>query len=129
MVERRQASGRSPVAIAIVLVAAISMMLPSPVAAQTTLTLDPAEGPHGGTVDAIGAGYPPDSSILLLWDGQLVKSVTSGSATSFKATSARMRRSGSPRARRPPRAPALPHRTNPASRASPPANRQTRYRR
>lgn len=84
MAERRPASGRSPWAVAIVLVAAISMVLPSPAAAQSTLTLDPAEGPHGHTVDAIGAGYPPDSSILLLWDGQLIKSVTSGSAASFK---------------------------------------------
>jgi hypothetical protein len=84
MAERRQASSRSPWGIAVVLVAAISMLLPAPVAAQTTLTLDPAEGPHGRMVDAIGAGFSPDSSILLLWDGQLIKSVKSGSAASFK---------------------------------------------
>jgi len=69
---------------AIALMAAISMVLPAPVAAAGRLSLDPAEGTDGRTVDAIGAGYPPDSSILVLWDGQVVKSVTSPTAASFK---------------------------------------------
>jgi hypothetical protein len=84
MAERRRGSDRGPWAATVALVAAMTLALPAPAAAQTRLILDPAAGPRGITVDAIGAGYPPDSPISILWDGKLIKSVTSGSAASFK---------------------------------------------
>jgi hypothetical protein len=84
MAERRRGSDRGPWAATVALVAAMTLALPAPAAAQTRLILDPAAGPRGISVDAIGAGYPPDSPISVLWDGELIKSVTSGSAASFK---------------------------------------------
>jgi hypothetical protein len=70
-------------AVVLALVAAISLVLPAPVAAVASLTLDPTSGPRGATVDAIGSGYPANSPISVLWDGALIKSATSASPRSF----------------------------------------------
>jgi hypothetical protein len=69
--------------VVLALFAAITLVLPAPAAAVTSLTLDPTSGPRGTTVDAIGSGYPANSPISILWDGTLIKSATPGSSRSF----------------------------------------------
>jgi hypothetical protein len=64
--------------------AALSLALPAPVAAAS-LTLDPDSGFAGASVNAIGADYPRESPILVLWDGTVIRTVaSSGTADRFR---------------------------------------------
>jgi hypothetical protein len=64
-------------ALALALVAATSLVVPAPVAGAALLRLDPASGPRGTTVDAIGSGFPADCELSVQWDGVEIRSATS----------------------------------------------------
>ena len=64
-------------ALALALVAAVTLVRPAPVAGAALLTLDPASGPRGATVDAIGSGFPADCELSVQWDGVEIRSATS----------------------------------------------------
>jgi hypothetical protein len=53
-------------------------MLPAPVAAAASLTLDPTTGYRGATVRALASGFPVDCEISILWDGAEIKRASSG---------------------------------------------------
>jgi hypothetical protein len=65
-------------AVALALVAALTFMLPAPVGAAASLTLDPATGSRGATVKALASGFPADCDIAILWDGVEIKRASSG---------------------------------------------------
>lgn len=64
-------------ALALALVAATTLVVPAPVAGAALLRLDPASGPRGATVDAIGSGFPADCELSVQWDGVEIRSATS----------------------------------------------------
>lgn len=64
-------------ALALALVAAMTLVVPAPVAGAALLTLEPASGPRGATVDAIGSGFPADCELSIQWDGVEIRSATS----------------------------------------------------
>lgn len=68
--------------VVLTLVAAVTLVLPAPVAAAS-LTLDPTSGPRGAVVDAIGSGFPQKTDVSLLWEGDFIKEVNSGTARTF----------------------------------------------
>jgi hypothetical protein len=63
---------------ALALVAALTLMLPAPVGAAASLTLDPTTGYRGATVKALATGFPVDCDISILWDGVEIKRARSG---------------------------------------------------
>ena len=67
--------------LSLALVAAITLVVPAPVAGAALLTLDPPSGARGATVKAIGSGFPADCTISILWDGEEIRSATSLSTT------------------------------------------------
>lgn len=64
-------------AIALALVAALTLMLPARVGAAASLTLDPTTGYRGATVKALASGFPADCDISILWDDVEIKRASS----------------------------------------------------
>jgi hypothetical protein len=65
-------------AIALALVAGLTLMLPGLVSAAASLMLDPTTGYRGATVKALASGFPADCEISILWDGAEIKRASSG---------------------------------------------------
>ena len=65
---RLRTNGEAGLALAVAMVSLLALFaVPSPAAAEATLTLNPSQGPPETPVTATGAGVPPGAAVSILW--------------------------------------------------------------